>query len=618
MADKNNMTVFQRLNSLFNSDNVGTNRDTFKSYDPNAIVLKTNDKDEFESKKLEYQQTSYLKRLWSKVSSSVLNQKMANESRRLPSYIEYETMDEHPIIHRALDILAEEATVTNEKGQVINIHSDSPRVKKELENLFNNRLSLNVNLVSWCRTMCKNGDSFLYMDLDNTAGVLGVKQLPCHEVERHEGDLNDFLRNPTERQETIFKYRTSNLEFKNWQMSHFRLLSDDKKLPYGMSVLEGARRVWRNLIYTEDAMRTIRLLRATDRRVFYIDTGNIDPNDVGTYINDIADRFKRKKKVDPNTGMEDLKYNVMSIDQDYFIPVRGNTDGTKIDTLSGQSNTDIADIEYDRDMLAAALGIPKTYLNFAQAAGEGKSLSMQDVRFARTIVRIQQSLINELNKIAIVHLTLLGLEDELSNFQIGLNNPSIQADILRTEALQGKVNLYISLTDTSTGLAPMSKTRAKKEILGMSSDEIIFDAEQQRLERAIDAELKKTEQIIQRTGLFDKVDKLYGLQDAEYKNDSEGNPIDGGDSAGDFSGSGDSSFNSLDGENLGGDLNDDINDPTDADTNIDEPPTDDTQPTADNVEAPTEPAATPENLQQNSKIIRGEILIERINKLLKG
>jgi hypothetical protein len=254
-------------------------------------------------------------------------------------------------------------------------------------------------------------------------------------------------------------------------------------------------------------------------------------------------------------------------------------------------------------------------LNFAEAAGEGKSLSMQDVRFARTILRIQQSLINELNKMAIVHLTLVGLEEELDSFQIALNNPSIQSDILYIELLQSKINLYKDLTDNSMGLAAMSKTKAKKEILGMSSDEIIFDAEQQRLERAIDAELLKTEQIITRTGLFDKVDKLYGIQNAQYTATSDGNPIGGEGSSSSGGGFDDlgGGMTDTDVDNMGDDLDSEMNsEPNGLEASPDAPVETPETPTS-----PVEPPPTEPNVEQSGKLIKGEILIEKINKLLR-
>ncbi len=519
--NKRNLTLFQKLSNRINSQKNNISQSNIG----NVEIFKTNDRQEYEVKKLERQQGSYLKQVWGRVNAYIKNQTLTNEARRIPSYYDYELMEEYPIIGAALDIFMEECTTANEKGKVLNIYSNSDRVRKELEILFEERLNIGTSLPMWTRNTCKYGDNFVYLDIDVDKGIVGCKQLPNIEIERDEGNLYTYF--TTSNQETVFWWKTTrDISFKEWQVAHFRLLTDDKRLPYGMSVLEKARRIWRNLLLTEDAMRTIRLLRASDRHVFYVNIGNINPNDVEAHMNNIADKYRRTRVVDPNTGQEDIKMNVMGIDQNYFIPTRGDGDNSRIETLQGQTNIDIVDIEYDLKLLCSALRVPKTYLNFEEAQGEGKSLSMQDIRFARTVNRIQQAMLQELNKIAIVHLVSVGLEEELGNFSLTLNNPSIQSDILRTELMQNKISVFKDFVEPlSTGIAPMSIAKAKKTILGMTNDEIIEDLKQQRLERAVGFELLKTEQIITRTGIFDVVDKMYGIDGAEYVTNSSGEPV---------------------------------------------------------------------------------------------
>lgn len=529
MSENKRETIFQKLSSAFATTKNTT--DTVlgsQDFGVNRELIRTKSKEEYETKKLEKQQGSYLRGLWNKANTLIKYQVLQNEARRIPSYYDYEKMEEYPIIGAALDIFMEECTTPNEKGNVLNIYSESERVKKELERVFYDKININVNIGMWIRNMCKYGDDFVYIDVDSELGVVGCKQLPNIEIERDDGDLLDYFVD-NKKKATTFRWKTSrSIEFKNWQIAHFRLLIDDRRIPYGVSILEKARRFWRNLLLTEDAMRTIRLIRASDRRVFYINVGNIDANDIPAFINQVADRYKRKKIVDPNTGQEDLQMNVLGIDQDYFIPVRDANDGSKIDTVAGQTNLDIADIEYDLKLLVTALRVPKTYLNFEDSAGEGKSLAMQDVRFARTVNRIQQCVLPELNKIAMVHLIAVGLEDECGNFALTLNNPSIQSKVLQTELIQQQIDAYKSATEIAQdGFAPMSHTRAKQQILNFSSDEIKEDLMQQRFERAIGSELLKTEQIIQRTKFFDEVDKLYGTPNAEYTTNVAGEPLDG-------------------------------------------------------------------------------------------
>jgi hypothetical protein len=321
----------------------------------------------------------------------------------------------------------------------------------------------------------------------------------------------------TENDALKFLWKEKDMEFNTWEIAHFRLLGDDRKLPYGTSMLEKARRIWKQLLLAEDAMLIYRTSRAPERRVFKIFVGNMDDKDVEPYVNRVANKFKRDQIVDPSNGNVDLRYNQMAVDQDYFIPVRDPNAPNPIDTLPGATNlSEIADIEYIQKKLLTALRVPKAFLGFEEVVGDGKNLSLQDIRFARTINRIQKSMIQELNKIAIIHLYLLGFEDELNNFTLGLTNPSTQADLLKVEQWQSKIQLYRdATTDPGNGILPVSSSWAKKHILGFSDEEIKLDIQQQRIEKAVAAELEKTAEVITKTGIFANIDKLYGNKPGE-------------------------------------------------------------------------------------------------------
>jgi len=316
-------------------------------------------------------------------------------------------------------------------------------------------------------------------------------------------------------------------------MAHFRILGDDRKLPYGTSMLEKARRIWKQLLLSEDAMLIYRVSRAPERRVFKVFVGNMDDKDVDPYVQRVANKFKRDQIVDHSTGNVDMRYNQMAVDQDYFIPVRDPAATNPIETLPGGTNlAEIADIEYIQKKLVTALRIPKAYLGFEEAVGDGKNLSLLDIRFARTINRIQKSMIAELNKIAIIHLFLLGFEDELTNFTLGLHNPSKQSELLSIELWKEKILLYKdAVTPIADSVAPVSASWAKKHVLGFSDEEIRLDIQQQRVERAVAAELAKTAEIIPKTGLFDTIDQLYGKKDGEPSSGAGGESPDAGDSA---------------------------------------------------------------------------------------
>jgi hypothetical protein len=512
-----NLTVWQRLSQTFGPNSLlKQDYPTFK-FDKKEL-LRTPNRDDYEREKLQAQQTFYLTNQWAKVENNLYSQAIYYEPSRLSAQYDYESMEYTPEISAALDIYSEESTTTNEDGFILQIYSESKRIKSVLADLFNNNLDINTNLPMWTRNTCKYGDNFVYLKLDPEKGIIGCQQLPTIEIERHEVGVTakitvDITQEQDENKKALhFTWKNRNMEFQSWEIAHFRLLGDDRKLPYGTSMLEKARRIWKQLLLSEDAMLIYRTSRAPERRMFKVFVGNMNDDDVEAYVNRVANKFKREQIVDSKTGNVDMRFNQMAVDQDYFIPVRDPAAPDPITTLPGATNlSEIADIEYIQKKLLTALRVPKAFLGFEEVVGDGKNLSLQDIRFARTINRIQKSMIAELNKIAIVHLFLLGFEDELQNFTLGLSNPSTQADLLKIDVWKEKVLLYKDLVaDPGNGIQPTSSTWAKKHIFNWSDEEIRLDLQQQRIERAVGEELKATPTVITKTGLFDNIDKLYG------------------------------------------------------------------------------------------------------------
>ena len=514
MSD-NNLTVWQRLSKTFGPNSLlKQDYPTFK-FDKKEL-LRTPNRDEYEREKLQAQQTFYLTNQWAKVENNLYSQAIYYEPSRLSAQYDYESMEYTPEISAALDIYSEESTTTNEDGFILQIYSESKRIKSVLADLFNNNLDINTNLPMWTRNTCKYGDNFVYLKLDPEKGIVGCQQLPTIEIERHEVGVTakitvDITQEKDENKKALhFTWKNRNMEFQSWEIAHFRLLGDDRKLPYGTSMLEKARRIWKQLLLSEDAMLIYRTSRAPERRMFKVFVGNMNDDDVEAYVNRVANKFKREQIVDSKTGNVDMRFNQMAVDQDYFIPVRDPAAPSPIDTLPGAQNlAEIADIEYIQKKLLTALRVPKAFLGFEEVTGDGKNLSLMDIRFARTINRIQKSMIAELNKVAIIHLFLLGFEDELSNFTLALTNPSSQADLLKIDIWKEKILLYKDAVAAIEGIAPVSVTWAKKHVLGFSDEEIKLDLQQQRIEKAVGAELTNTATIITHTGVFDTIDKLY-------------------------------------------------------------------------------------------------------------
>jgi len=511
--NENKLTIYQQLNKLMNFDGFG-----FKEQTPtlpqsvsapppkeNKIIIKGNTPEEIHQKGLELEQKKELQSKFFRTTDRGFQKALQYEAARLPAYIDYEGMEFYPIISSALDLFMEEATTIGIHGKMLSVFSNKERIKSLLEEFFYDIVNVNVNLPFWVRNTVKYGDNFVLIYGERKKGITHVKQLVNYEIERFERIQNGkpFVK---------FKERMTGDEFNTFEIAHFRLLGDDKYLPYGSSVLNKVRRVFRQLVMAEDAMLTYRIIRAGEKKVFKIDVGNIDEDDIESYIYKVATKFKKTAQVAPNDGQIDYRFNILGNDEDYFLPVRNANTQTGIDTLPGAQNLDaIQDIEYLRDNLFTGLGIPKPFLSFQDAAGAGKSMAQYDIRFSKKVNRIQQAIIQELNKMAMIHLYLLGYTgDDLKDFTLLLTNPSTQQELLKSELMRDKAQTYTELTRGESGIAAMSHTNAKRMMFNMSDREIVEDLKQQKMEKVIMQELQDSPVTIKKSGLFADIDKRYG------------------------------------------------------------------------------------------------------------
>ena len=475
MADT---SLFSRLQRLFSSDviirNVGGK--TLKVMDSNRIQkygnLATNSLyDRFT-------------RLHKPVGSSLqYNPTLNYQSMRLQLYSDYEAMDTDPIIAAALDIISDESTTRNEYGDVLNINSSDENVRKVLQNLFYDVLNIEFNLATWVRNMCKYGDFYLKLEVSEKFGVYNVIPLSTYEVVREEGTDPD---NPNYTRFTLDPnglasgatntIRRDQFTLESYEVAHFRLLTDSNYLPYGRAYLEPARKVFKQLMLMEDAMLIHRIMRAPEKRVFYINIGNTDPEKVEQFMADTANKMRKTPYIDQNTGDYNLKFNIQNMTEDFFIPIRGNDASTRIDTTKGLDYDGTGDIEYLKAKMMAALKIPKPFLGYEEGV-EGKStLAGMDVRFARTVERVQRIIESELTKIALVHLYSQGFDDEaLVDFSLELTTPSVIYE-------QEKVELFTAKTTVAGDMIEkglFSKDWVYENVFGLSNDEYIKEKDQQ-------------------------------------------------------------------------------------------------------------------------------------------
>jgi len=440
MAEQN--TLFNRLKRLFRSNIV------VRKTDDNRLVVKDVD---FSQMGLS---TNFIDRYtklvggggWGTKYAAQQNAKNAYEVARTELFRDYELMDSDPIISSALDVYSDESTIDNIEGEILTVRTDNVKVHKILHNLFYDILNIEFNLWSWLRNLTKYGDFYLLLEIAEKYGIVNIRPISPYDVIRMEDHDPE---NPKLVQFEVstdiglpMTSRTKKL-YENYEVAHFRLLSDSNFLPYGKSQLEGARRVWKQLTLMEDAMMIHRIMRAPEKRVFKVDIGNIPPNEVDNFMQKIINKMKKIPVIDQDTGEYNLRYNIESVTEDYYLPVRGGDSGTEIETLPGLTNDNaIDDIEYLRNKLMAALKIPKAFLGYEEGIGSKATLAAEDVRFARTIERFQKILVAELEKIAIVHLYTQGFNDaELLNFDLELTNPSMIHEQEKLELMEQQVNI---------------------------------------------------------------------------------------------------------------------------------------------------------------------------------
>jgi len=469
MADT---SLFTRLRRLFSNDviirNVGGNQ--LKIMDTDRIQKYGN----LESNSLYDRFT----RLHRPVGSSLqYNPTLNYSSMRLQLYSDYEAMDYDSLIAPALDIISEEATLKNEYGDVLTIKSSNDNVKRVLHNLFYDVLNVEFNLPSWVRQMCKYGDFYLHLQISEKFGVYNALPLSVYQVVREEGmdpenpSYVQFVLDPNglSQSQTYSARRSDQMKLENYEVAHFRLLSDANYLPYGRSYLEPARKVFKQLILMEDAMLIHRIMRAPEKRIFYMNVGGIPPQEIDQFMQKTVNQMKKTPYVDQSTGDYNLKFNIQNMTEDFYIPVRGNDSSTKIETTKGLDYDGTTDIEYLKNRMLAALKIPKAFLGYDENL-EGKStLAAMDIRFARTIERLQRTIVSELNKIALVHLYTQGFTDsDLVDFELSLTGPSIVFEQEKTELYKSKVELANSILDKKI----LSTDFIYKNVFNLSEEEM--------------------------------------------------------------------------------------------------------------------------------------------------
>ncbi len=466
-------------------------------------------------------------RLHSSTMNNTYENYLAYQQIRQELFRDYDSMDQDPIIASALDIYADESTSRNEYGRVLEIKTNNEHIKSILDNLFYDVVNVEFNMWPWFRNLVKYGDFFLHLEIAENLGIVGVQPLSPYEITRVEGfDPNNwqavkFVYTPLATKSLFIAGQKT--EFENYEIAHFRLLSDTNFLPYGKSMLESARRLWKQITLMEDAMIIHRIVRAPQKRIFKIDVGGIPPGEVDSFIQKIIQKSKKTPYVNANSGEYNLKYNIQNLMEDFYLPVRGGDSGTEITNLEGLEYAPMEDIDYLKNKMFAALKIPKQHLGYLEDGNSKATLAAMDMRFAKTIERLQRIVVDGLEKIAIAHLYSQGIDDsELTNFELSLTLPSLIYE-------QEKINLWtmkMELIQNMYQLKVISKDWIYKNILNFTFEEAELQREALKDDAKLTFKLNNLEQLGKEEGDQQQGDPGMLAQQPQLGNDETGAPMD--------------------------------------------------------------------------------------------
>ena len=469
-----NSPLFQRLTRLFSGPIVNYRAQQVRNNRKYSV-------DKYGSKFRSIGGQSFKRKSYNPYES--ISTAMMNNYNRAERYSDFDQMEFMPELASALDVYADEITTHSEFHKSLIIDCQNEEIREILETLFFKVLNIDANLFGWVRSMCKYGDFFGYLDIDEELGIKSFIGLPVNEIERMEGTDQS---NPNYVQ---YQWNTGGLTFENWQLAHFRVLGNDKYQPYGTSVLDPGRRIWRQLTLLEDAMIAYRVVRSPQRKQFKIDVGGIPPEEVEQYMQKIITMMKRHQVVDDNNGRVDLRYNPLSIEEDYYIPTRNGQSSVDISTVQGDTwGTAIEDIKYLQNKLFAAIKIPMSYLVRGEGATEEQAaLAQKDIRFGRTIQRLQRAVVAELDKMATIHLYTLGYRgNDLINFDLRLHNPSRISMMQEIESLSSKLDVAAKASQFV-----YSNRWVAKNVLGLSEEELVRNIREKFYDKQTETALAK-------------------------------------------------------------------------------------------------------------------------------
>lgn len=451
------------------------------------------------------------------LSHGILQDYLTLNNALMARFIDYERMDEYADCNAALNIYADDSTLTDmvEQHVMWTVCKDES-IKRTLDTMLHKKIHVDDEAWGSIRILCKYGNCFEEILADDK-GVQGLNYLPAPTVRRLENDhgaLEGFVQSfrgtfavkPIGGNVTDFKFvngvgkdpQSGVVLFEPWRIVHMRLRSERRRAMYGVGLLEAARWVWKRLTLLEDAALISRLSRAPSRFAFYVDVGKLPPERAEKYLDQIRQAMKKRKFVNPRTGQLDLRYSPLATDEDFYLPVRESREIVRADVLNTPQWTGVEDVEYFRNKLHAALMVPRAYLGYDENMPSRATLSQEDVRFARSVLRVQREYRSALTKVARVHLAILGIDPSYVDFKLGMAVPSAIFELAQLEVQNMRAQFALSMQEF------VSKHWILSRVFNLSDAEIemVFaqKADEKRAANKLEQEAMAAQMAIQTSG----------------------------------------------------------------------------------------------------------------------
>lgn len=395
-------------------------------------------------------------------------------------YADGENMNEYPETRAAHEYFSQDSTQPNSKGKTIWVHSPDDALKGMANDMLQKRIRIEDKIYPIAYNLCMYGNAFEEVMAVKDRGVVDLAQLPpptMRRIEREDGALVGFAQDVTMKLTTdmadLLKRSRQNdwpdhvATFRSWQVIHWRYRPTSRMSPYGYSVTDGARWIWKRLVMMEDAMLIYKLTRAPARFVWYVDVGQRPDDEVESILRQAKMSVKKKKFVDPRKNQINMRFNPLANDEDIFLAMRNGQELTRVDILQGPDYQAIDDVEYMRKKMLSVIKVPREYLGEDSTIPGRAVLSNEDVRAARVSLGIQRELRSGFETLIRIDQAARGVPIALDlDFDVMMQAPSGIYELAAMEVNNARADYAMRVRDF------MSQRWILRNVFNFSASEI--------------------------------------------------------------------------------------------------------------------------------------------------